>query len=33
MIELNNALDVALPPHAAAVSIEFIAKPADQVKP
>jgi len=35
MIEPKNALDVALPPpHAvAAVTIEFIPKPADQVKP
>jgi hypothetical protein len=34
MIEPNNALDVALPSHAVAgVTIEFIPKPADQVKP
>jgi len=34
MIEPKNVLDVALPPHTvAAVTIEFIRKPADQVKP
>jgi hypothetical protein len=31
MIEPKNVLDVALPPHA--VTIEYIPKPADQVKP
>ena len=34
MIEPNNAFDFAPPPHTdATVSIEFIANPADQVKP
>jgi hypothetical protein len=34
MIESKNSLDAALPPHAvAAVTIEFILKMTDQVKP
>jgi len=34
MIEPKNALDVELAPHAvAAFTIEFVPKPADQVKP
>jgi hypothetical protein len=34
MIETKIALDVALPPNAlAVVTIEFIPKPADRVKP
>jgi hypothetical protein len=34
MIEPKNALDIARPPYAvAAVTIELIPKPADQVKP